>query len=104
MWNSDAELSDICGTDNRAANRLRSFTKAASVLSIAQSALSHQVRLLETEFRLCSIENGRGALRQWLLGTTKSRQGRDRRLHTGISWSGFLNPRPRLGRRPLVRN
>ena len=28
---------------------LRSFTRAASVLSIAQSALSHQVRQLEVE-------------------------------------------------------
>ena len=28
---------------------LRSFTKAASMLSIAQSALSHQVRQLEME-------------------------------------------------------
>src|SRR5262252_3091946 len=40
---------------------LRSFTKAASVLSIAQSALSHQVRQLETELdQPLLYRNGRG--------------------------------------------
>lgn len=40
---------------------LRSFTKAASLLSIAQSALSHQVRQLETELdQPLLYRNGRG--------------------------------------------
>ena len=40
---------------------LRSFTKAASVLSIAQSALSHQVRQLEIELDQALLyRNGRG--------------------------------------------
>jgi len=40
---------------------LRSFTKAASVLSVAQSALSHQVRQLETELdQPLLYRNGRG--------------------------------------------
>jgi LysR family nitrogen assimilation transcriptional regulator len=40
---------------------LRSFTKAASLLSVAQSALSHQVRQLETELdQPLLYRNGRG--------------------------------------------
>jgi LysR family transcriptional regulator, nitrogen assimilation regulatory protein len=40
---------------------LGSFTKAASLLSIAQSALSHQVRQLETELEVPLLHrNGRG--------------------------------------------
>lgn len=40
---------------------LGSFTKAASLLSIAQSALSHQVRQLETELQQTLLyRNGRG--------------------------------------------
>jgi LysR family transcriptional regulator, nitrogen assimilation regulatory protein len=40
---------------------LGSFTKAASLLSIAQSALSHQVRQLETELKQTLLyRNGRG--------------------------------------------
>ena len=80
MWNSDDELSDICQIDNGCqlvppaqsmdlkkldyfvhVADLRSFTKAASVLSIAQSALSHQVRQLETELdQPLLYRNGRG--------------------------------------------
>ncbi|HEX3342730.1 MAG TPA: LysR substrate-binding domain-containing protein [Pseudolabrys sp.] len=42
---------------------LRSFTKAAAVLSIAQSALSHQVRQLEIEVdQTLLYRNGRGVM------------------------------------------
>ena len=42
---------------------LRSFTKAAAVLSIAQSALSHQVRQLELELdQTLLYRNGRGVM------------------------------------------
>jgi LysR family nitrogen assimilation transcriptional regulator len=42
---------------------LRSFTKAAAVLSIAQSALSHQVRQLEIELdQTLLYRNGRGVM------------------------------------------
>jgi LysR family transcriptional regulator, nitrogen assimilation regulatory protein len=42
---------------------LRSFTKAAAVLSIAQSALSHQVRQLEMELdQTLLYRNGRGVM------------------------------------------
>ena len=40
---------------------LGSFTKAASLLSVAQSALSHQVRQLEVELEQTLLyRNGRG--------------------------------------------
>jgi len=43
---------------------LGSFTKAASLLSVAQSALSHQVRQLEVELEQTLLyRNGRGVTR-----------------------------------------
>src|SRR5262249_18029580 len=43
---------------------LRSFTKAASALSIAQSALSHQVRQLEMELAQTLLHRKGGVLRR----------------------------------------